>query len=63
MISEERKRHERAREMGRQAYRGGRKESACPFRAGTSDTERYSWLQGFEEAKAAAKSERERFRR
>ena len=50
--TEERRRHERAKEMGRQAFRGGRKEGSCPFRQGTSTAERHSWLSGFQEAKA-----------
>lgn len=52
MIQEQRLRYERAREQGRQAFRGGRKESHCPCRRGTSDMEREAWLQGFIEAKA-----------
>lgn len=49
---EARKRHERARVEGAQAFRGGRKLEACPYRAGTMSSERTSWLQGFEEAKS-----------
>ena len=52
MIQEQRLRYERAREQGRQAFRGGRKEDACPYRRGTSDMEREAWLQGYGEAKA-----------
>lgn len=52
MIQEQRLRYERAREQGRQAFRGGRKESHCPYRRGTSDMEREAWLQGYGEAKA-----------
>lgn len=49
MIADERRRYERAREAGRQAFRGGRKERDCPHRAGI---EREAWLLGFDEAKA-----------
>lgn len=52
MIQEQRLRYERSREQGRQAFRGGRKESHCPYRRGTSDMEREAWLQGYGEAKA-----------
>lgn len=52
MIQEQRLRYERAREQGRQAFRGGRKESHCPYRRGTSDMERDAWFQGYGEAKA-----------
>ena len=52
MIQEQRLRYERAREQGRQAFRGGRKESHCPYRQGTSDQEREAWMLGFIEAKA-----------
>ena len=52
-------RHERAREQGAQAFRGGRKEDACPYRAGTMTSERESWMQGFQ----AAKDERARGRK
>ena len=56
MIQEQRLKYERAREQGRQAFRGGKKEAHCPYRRGTSDMEREAWLQGYGEAK----SERER---
>ena len=56
MIQEQRVKYERAREQGRQAFRGGKKEAHCPYRRGTSDMEREAWLQGYGEAKA----ERER---
>ena len=49
MIQEQRLRYERAREQGRQAFRGGRKERDCPHRSGI---EREAWLLGFDEAKA-----------
>ena len=52
MIQEQRLRYERAREQGRQAFRGGRKQDACPYRRGTSDMEMEAWLQGYGEAKA-----------
>lgn len=52
MIADERRRFERAREAGRQAFRAGRKESHCPYRQGTSDREREAWMLGFIEAKA-----------
>ena len=52
MIEEQRLKYERAREQGRQAFRGGRKESHCPYRHGTSDQEREAWMLGFIEAKA-----------
>lgn len=52
MIHEQRLRYERAREQGRQAFRGGRKESHCPYRRGTSDMEREAWRQGYDEAKS-----------
>lgn len=52
MIQEQRMKYERAREQGRQAFRGGRKLDACPYRRGTSDMEREAWLQGYGEAKA-----------
>ena len=52
MIQEQRLRYERAREQGRQAFRGGRKQDACPYRRGTSDMELEAWLQGYGEAKA-----------
>ena len=52
MIQEQRMKHERAREQGRQAFRGGRKEDACPYRRGTSDMEREAWLLGYGEAKS-----------
>lgn len=52
MIQEQRLKYERAREQGRQAFRGGRKESHCPYRQGTSDQEREAWMLGFIEAKA-----------
>lgn len=47
-----RQRHERAKEQGAQSFRGGRKEDACPYRAGTMTSERESWLQGWQGAKA-----------
>ena len=49
----ERKRYEQAMEQGRQAFRGGRKEDACPYRAGTMTAERDAWRMGFQQAKAA----------
>lgn len=52
MIQEQRMKYERAREQGRQAFRGGRKQDACPYRRGTSDMEREAWLQGYGEAKS-----------
>lgn len=52
MVNEQRLRYERAREQGRQAFRGGRKESHCPYRRGTSDMEREAWIQGYGEAKS-----------
>ena len=52
MIQEQRMKYERAREQGRQAFRGGKKEAHCPYRRGTSDMEREAWLQGYGEAKA-----------
>ena len=54
-----RMRHERAKEQGAQAFRGGRKDTACPYRSGTMTSERQSWLQGFQ----AAKDERARGRK
>jgi ribosome modulation factor len=53
-----RKRHERARVQGQQAFRDGKKIDACPYRSGTMDSERTSWMQGFEEAKAARRAGR-----
>ncbi len=50
VIQEQRLKYERAREQGRQAFRGGKKEAHCPYRRGTSDTEREAWLQGYGEA-------------
>lgn len=52
MIQEQRLKYERAREQGRQAFRGGKKEAHCPYRQGTSDHEREAWMLGFIEAKA-----------
>lgn len=52
MIQEQRLKYERAREQGRQAFRGGKKEAHCPYRRGTSDMEREAWLQGYGEAKS-----------
>ena len=52
MVNEQRLRYERAREQGRQAFRGCRKESHCPYRLGTSDMEREAWIQGYGEAKS-----------
>lgn len=52
MIQEQRMKYERAREQGRQAFRGGKKEAHCPYRRGTSDMEREAWMLGFIEAKA-----------
>ena len=52
MIQEQRMKYERAREQGRQAFRAGRKQDACPYRRGTSDMEGEAWLQGYGEAKA-----------
>lgn len=52
MTQEQRIKYERAREQGRQAFRGGRKESHCPYRRGTSDMEREAWRQGYDEAKS-----------
>lgn len=52
MIQEQRMKYERAREQGRQAFRGGKKEAHCPYRRGTSDMEREAWLQGYGEAKS-----------
>ena len=52
MIEEQRLKYERAREQGRQAFRGGRKESHCPYRHGTSERDREAWMLGFIEAKA-----------
>ena len=52
MTQEQRLKYERAREQGRQAFRGGKKEAHCPYRQGTSDHEREAWMLGFIEAKA-----------
>ncbi len=52
MSADDRKRHERAVEQGRQAFRAGRKVDACPYRQGTSTKERNAWLQGYDEARA-----------
>lgn len=52
VIQEQRLKYERAREQGRQAFRGGKKEAHCPYRRGTSDMEREAWLQGYGEAKS-----------
>ncbi len=51
-IADDRKRYEQAREQGRQAFRGGRKPEACPYRAGTSRDQREAWHMGYEEARA-----------
>lgn len=50
MIAEERRRYERAREAGRQAFRGGRRERDCPHQDGHELRE--AWMQGFGEAQA-----------
>jgi ribosome modulation factor len=55
---DDRKRHERAKEQGRQARRAGRKQDACPYRAGTSGDERTSWLLGWDEENMARKQRR-----
>jgi len=52
MIQEQRLKYERAREQGRQAFRGCKKEAHCPYRRGTLDMEREAWLQGYGEAKS-----------
>lgn len=52
MIQEQRLKYERAREQGRQPFRGGKKEAHRPYRRGTSDMEREAWLQGYGEAKS-----------
>jgi ribosome modulation factor len=54
--TETRQRHERAYMQGEQAFRGGRKIDACPYRSGTMTSERNSWMQGFEAAKSRRKN-------
>lgn len=47
---ENRIRHERAREQGRQARRAGKKRTDNPYRLGSSTNEHDAWLLGFDEA-------------
>lgn len=49
---ETRKRYERAREQGRQAFRGGRKVDACPYKGPSLRDLAEPWLTGWIEAKA-----------
>lgn len=51
-MSLDRKSYERARDLGKQALRAGRKEDACPYRRGTNDLLRSAWLRGYEEERA-----------
>lgn len=53
--TEDRKKHERAMELGRQARRASRKRDTNPFRAGTMTSERDSWHLGWDQADSAMK--------
>lgn len=57
-IDEARKRHERAKEQGRQCRRAGGKREANPYRGASLTSERDSWLLGFGEADSALKVRR-----
>lgn len=56
--AEVRRRHERAYDLGAQAFRGGRKQEDCPYRSGSTDSERQSWMQGYEKAQENRKAGR-----
>jgi len=58
VISEQRKRIDRAREQGAAARRATRKRDANPYKASTTREEHYAWEQGWHEADMAVRGRR-----
>lgn len=55
MIADDRRSYERAKDMGAQARRNGRKKEHCPFRLSSSRIEYAAWHEGWEDADSIAK--------
>lgn len=58
MIADDRRAYERAKDLGAQARRNGRKREACPFRIGTNRMQHEAWQQGWGEQDMALKVRR-----